>query len=43
MTGWNRKALRMILPADAAESQVEAVEMICAISAAMASRLNLSC
>ena len=33
MTGWNRKALRMILPADAAESQVEAVEMICAISA----------
>lgn len=33
MTGWNRKALRIILPADAAESQVEAAEMICAISA----------
>ncbi len=33
MTGWNRKALRIILPADAAESQVQAAELICAISA----------
>ena len=33
MTGWNRKALRIILPSDAAEPQVTAAELICAITA----------
>jgi len=33
MTGWNRKALRITLPASAAEGQVEAAEMLCALAA----------
>ena len=33
MTGWNRKALRITLPPSAAEGQVEAAEMLCAVAA----------
>lgn len=32
MTGWNRRALRVILPAHADEPLVEAVEILCALS-----------
>lgn len=32
MTGWNRKALRMTLPANATEAQTRAVEQICAVA-----------
>jgi hypothetical protein len=33
MLGWNRKALRITLPVDAAEPAIRAAEQICAISA----------
>jgi hypothetical protein len=33
MTGWNRKALRVTLPPSAAEGQIEAAEMLCAVAA----------
>jgi hypothetical protein len=33
MLGWNRKALRITLPVDAAEPTIKATEQICAISA----------
>ncbi|HEX2971482.1 MAG TPA: hypothetical protein VHP11_04080 [Tepidisphaeraceae bacterium] len=33
MTGWNRKAIRITLPAKATESQIGAVEQICLLAA----------
>ena len=33
MIGWNRKAVRLMLPSTASVAQVEAVEMACAIAA----------
>ncbi len=33
MTGWNRRALKITLPSDAADEQVQATELICAIAA----------
>ncbi len=33
MTGWNRKAIRMTLPAEASDAQVHVVEQICVLAA----------
>jgi len=33
MIGWNRKAVRLMLPSAASEAQVEAVELACAVAA----------
>lgn len=33
MTGWNRKALRIMLPSSPSSSQVETAELLCAIAA----------
>jgi len=33
MVGWNRKALRIVLPPSASPAQVEATELLCAIAA----------
>ena len=32
MMGWNRKALKIVLPVTASEKQIEAVELVCALS-----------
>jgi len=33
MTGWNRKALRIVLPPSPSPAQIEATELLCAIAA----------
>ena len=33
LTGWNKKALRIMLPSSASAAQVEAAELVCAIAA----------
>ena len=33
MTGWNRKAMRIVIPASASEEQMEAAEQLCALAA----------
>lgn len=33
MTGWNRKAMRIVLPADASDAQVKAAQQLCALAA----------
>jgi len=34
LTGWNRKAMRMTLPAQPSQAQVSATEQLCALAAA---------
>ena len=33
LTGWNRKAIRIVLPAQSSEAMIEAVEQLCALAA----------